>query len=135
MLPTALAAMKAGGCSMARMTYAAPAAVGSAAINAPMNGPERSTTTEMKTTTAAVVAILKRSSSQNERSGDIIRSHEVRAQRASKGAGPKAAAVHPSRAEELVIGTYTSGRIRCRHTMADCWQEVTALPDAFGGAQ
>src|SRR6516225_5542313 len=36
-----------------------------------MNGPERSTTIEMKTTTAAVIAILKASSSQNDRSGGI----------------------------------------------------------------
>ena len=46
-----------------------------------MNGPERSTTIEMKTTTAAVIAILKTSSSQNVRSGGIIfrRHPEVRA--------------------------------------------------------
>ncbi len=35
--------MKAGGCSKARMISAAPPAVGSAAISAPMKGPERST--------------------------------------------------------------------------------------------
>src|SRR5436305_3876861 len=133
MLPTALAAMKAGGCSMARMTYAAPAAVGSAAINAPMNGPERSTTTEMKTTTAAVVAILKRSPSQNERSGDIICRHpEVRAHRASKGAGPKAAAVHPSRAAELVIGPATSGRTRWRPPQDDGWEAMNTFTAASG---
>jgi len=37
-----------------------------------MNGPDRSTTIEMKTTTAAVIAILKMSSSQNVKSRDII---------------------------------------------------------------
>src|SRR5262249_6025677 len=42
-----------------------------------MNGPERSTTSEMKTTTPAVSAILKTSSSQNERSGDISKYYPV----------------------------------------------------------
>jgi hypothetical protein len=51
---------------------AAPAAVGSAAIIAPMNGPERSTTIEMKTTMAAVITILKTSSSQNGSSEGIF---------------------------------------------------------------
>ena len=46
--------------------------VGSAAINAPMNGPERSTTSEMKTTTAAVIAILKTSSSQKFTAGSAL---------------------------------------------------------------
>jgi hypothetical protein len=51
---------------------------------------------EMKTTTAAVIAILKTSSNQNERSGNIIseilcRHPEVRAQRTSKDDGLEAA--------------------------------------------
>ena len=37
---------------------AAPPAVGSAAINEPMNGPLRSTTSEATTTIEAVIAIL-----------------------------------------------------------------------------
>src|SRR5262249_30574612 len=45
---------------------------GSAAIIAPMNGRERSTTIEMKTTMAAVITILKTSSSQNGSSGGIF---------------------------------------------------------------
>jgi hypothetical protein len=57
-LPTALAAMKLGGCSIARMIMAAPPAVGSAAISAPMNGPLRSTTIEAATTMLAVIATL-----------------------------------------------------------------------------
>src|SRR5580704_12882413 len=71
-LPTALAAMKPGGCSMARMIYAALAAVGNAAISAPMNGPERSTVTETMTTIKAVIAILLASSIRNISSGDIM---------------------------------------------------------------
>ena len=70
-LPMALAAMKVGGCSSARMSYAAPAAVGSVAINTPMKGPLRSTATEAPTTLAAVSAILSASSYQNRSSGDI----------------------------------------------------------------
>src|SRR6516225_1528542 len=40
-----------------------------------MYGPERSTTIEMKTTTAAVIAILKASSSQNDRSGGMCNNY------------------------------------------------------------
>src|ERR1700730_14100095 len=69
----ALAAMKAGGCSSARMRYAAPAAVGSVAINAPMKGPLRSTATEAPTTIAAVSAIFSASSYQNRSSACITR--------------------------------------------------------------
>ena len=65
MLPTALAAMKAGGCSTARMISAAPPAVGSAAISAPTNGPLRSTTTEAATTMLAVIAIFSSSATMN----------------------------------------------------------------------
>ena len=43
------------------MIMAAPPAVGSAAINDPMNGPLRSTTTDAATTMVAVIAILSRS--------------------------------------------------------------------------
>src|ERR1051326_2776224 len=64
--------MKSGGCSKARMIYAALAAVGSAAISAPMNGPERSTTTEMHTTMVAVSAILSARSSRKTRAGEVI---------------------------------------------------------------
>ena len=42
------------------MIMAAPPAVGSDAINEPMNGPLRSTTTDAATTIAAVIAILSR---------------------------------------------------------------------------
>src|SRR5579859_7207803 len=64
--------MKSGGCSKARMIYAALAAVGSAAISAPINGPERSTTTEMTTTMIAVSAILSARSSRKMRRGEFI---------------------------------------------------------------
>src|SRR5690242_1376215 len=60
MLPTAPLAMKVGGCSSARMIIAAPPAVGRAAISAPMNGPERSTTIDAATTMPAVITILNR---------------------------------------------------------------------------
>ena len=71
-LPIALAAMNSGECSAAKIMYAAPAAVGSAAIKAPMNGPLRSTATEATTTIAAVIAILKARPYQNTRSRCII---------------------------------------------------------------
>src|SRR5690349_4536571 len=60
MLPAALAAMKSGGCSSARMIIAAPPAVGNAAISEPRNGPLRSTTTEAATTMPEVSTILNR---------------------------------------------------------------------------
>src|SRR5580700_4340645 len=56
---------------MPRMMYAALAAVGKAAISAPMNGPERSTTTEMTTTIDAVIAIFRTRPIQNRSSGDM----------------------------------------------------------------
>src|SRR3954470_18004985 len=65
--------MKSGGCSSAMMIYAAPAAVGSAAISAPMNGPLRSTATDATTTIVAVIAILRASPYQNSGSGSIRR--------------------------------------------------------------
>jgi hypothetical protein len=65
MLPMTLWAMKCASCSTARMIMAAPPAVGSAAISAPMNGPERSTTTEAITTMPAVMTILSSRPSQN----------------------------------------------------------------------
>ena len=71
MLPTALCAMNAGGCSIARMIMAAPPAVGSDAIRAPTNGPERSTTTEAATTMVAVIAIFSSSPNRNASSGDM----------------------------------------------------------------
>jgi hypothetical protein len=65
MLPTALAAMKPGGCSKAKIIMAAPPAVGSEAISEPMNGPLRSTTSEATTTIEAVIAIFSARPNQN----------------------------------------------------------------------
>jgi hypothetical protein len=45
--------------------------VGSAAINAPMKGPLRSTATDATTTIVAVIAILRASPYQNSGSGTI----------------------------------------------------------------
>ena len=61
----ALSAMNCGECSQARIMSAAPPAVGSEAINAPMNGPERSTTTDAATTMPAVMAIFSNSPAMN----------------------------------------------------------------------
>ncbi|HSP49668.1 MAG TPA: hypothetical protein VLN61_05675 [Pseudolabrys sp.] len=69
MLPTALCAMNAGGCSHARMIMAAAPAVGSEAISEPMNGLLRSTTTEAATTMVVVIAIF---SSRAIRSNAVI---------------------------------------------------------------
>jgi len=74
-LPMALAAMKSGVCSSARIVYAAPAAVGSAPISAPRNGPERSTATEVMTTTAAVIIIFRANPYQKIRSAGTVRDY------------------------------------------------------------
>src|ERR1700733_15886985 len=65
------AAMNSGGCSSARMTYAAPTEVGSALISAPTNGPLRSTATETATTAVAVSTIFTTRSIQKISSGEI----------------------------------------------------------------
>src|SRR5262249_36852678 len=67
-LPTALCEMNCAECSSARMIMAAPPAVGSAAINDPMKGPLRSTTTEAVTTIEAVIAIFSASPYQKAES-------------------------------------------------------------------
>ena len=51
---------------------AAPPAVGSEAISAPMNGPERSTTTEAATTMLAVIAILSKRPIRNVASAVMV---------------------------------------------------------------
>ena len=53
------------------MISAAPPAVGSAAISAPMNGPERSTTTDAATTMPAVIAIFSSRPMTKKLVGDI----------------------------------------------------------------
>ncbi|MGA3311067.1 MAG: RluA family pseudouridine synthase [Xanthobacteraceae bacterium] len=75
--------------------------------------------------------------------GHFVHRHpEVRAQRASKGDGPGARAVHPSRAAEPVIGPATSGRTRWRPPQDDgkpaaapaptTVQNVAVTPDESG---
>src|SRR5260370_3672746 len=73
MLRTAPAAMKAGGCSSAKMMLAALAAVGSAAISAARKGPLRSAATEATTTIVAVIAALSASPYQKNGSASIAR--------------------------------------------------------------
>jgi hypothetical protein len=62
--------MKAGGCCIANMTYAGPAATGRHEINPPQNGPDFSAATDAATTTNAVAEALTSSASQKGSNSD-----------------------------------------------------------------